>query len=149
MPELLEVRYALSALPPQMSWWNFLPAILLLATVPLSAQTSKPEYLSNSNHMCKATLADGTPYEHWQRIFVTQWNGQTVYAWVEGYYRPGSGEFFGAAQVTQKRDITTSNPISKPQIPVKRPILTPCFCRMVNGQISGLRTEGSLFFTAT
>ena len=30
--------------------------------------------------------------------------------------------FFGAAQVTQKRDITTSNPISKPQIPVKRPI---------------------------
>jgi hypothetical protein len=44
--------------------------------------------------MCKATLADGTPYEHWQRIFVTEWNGQTVYAWVEGYYRPGSGEFF-------------------------------------------------------
>ena len=56
MPELLEVRYALSALPPQMSWWNFLPAILLLATVPLSAQTSKPEYLSNSDRMLQGHI---------------------------------------------------------------------------------------------
>jgi hypothetical protein len=47
--------------------WKLLAALILMA-MPLSAQTSKPEYLSNPNHVCKATLADGTAYEHWQRI---------------------------------------------------------------------------------
>jgi hypothetical protein len=42
--------------------WQLLAAVTLLA-MPMSAQTSQPKYLSDWDHMCKATLADGTKYE--------------------------------------------------------------------------------------
>jgi hypothetical protein len=61
--------------------------------VPLSAQTSEPRYLSHWDHMCKATLADGTKYEVWDRLLVTAWQGKPSYLQVRGLYRPGSGEF--------------------------------------------------------
>jgi hypothetical protein len=43
--------------------------------------------------MCKHTLTDGTPYEVWDRILVTDGKGQTLYVKLSAYYRPGSGEF--------------------------------------------------------
>jgi hypothetical protein len=76
--------------------WKLLSALILTA-MPLSAQTSRPKYLSDSDHMCKATLADGTAYEVWDRVLVTEWDGKPSYLPVRGLYRPGSGSFFGAA----------------------------------------------------
>ena len=67
---------------------------LILMVVPLSAQTSEPRNLSDWDHMCKATLADGRKYEVWDRLLVTEWwNGKPSYLPVRGLYRPGSGEF--------------------------------------------------------
>jgi hypothetical protein len=60
--------------------------------------TFKPTYLSGSDHMCKATLTDGTEYEVWDRLLVTErWNGKPSYLPVRGLYRPGSGEFLWRA----------------------------------------------------
>jgi hypothetical protein len=72
--------------------WKLLSALILTA-MPLSAQTSRPKYLSDSDHMCKATLADGTAYEVWDRVLVAEWDGKPSYLPVRGLYRPGSGEF--------------------------------------------------------
>jgi len=72
--------------------WALLAALIPMA-VPLSAQTSEPRYLSDWDHMCKATLADGTKYEVWDRLLVTAWQGKPSYLQVRGLYRPGSGEF--------------------------------------------------------
>ncbi|HXE34384.1 MAG TPA: hypothetical protein VN087_10765 [Verrucomicrobiae bacterium] len=72
--------------------WKSLAALILMG-VPLNAQTSKPRYLSDWDHMCKATLADGTKYEVWDRLLVTEWQGKPSYLPVRGLYRPGSGEF--------------------------------------------------------
>jgi hypothetical protein len=72
--------------------WKPLAALILMV-VPLSAQTSEPRYLSHWDHMCKATLADGTKYEVWDRLLVTAWQGKPSYLQVRGLYRPGSGEF--------------------------------------------------------
>jgi hypothetical protein len=66
---------------------------LMLMAMSLSAQTSKPKYLSHSDSVCKATLADGTPYEVWDRVFVTEWEGKPSYVPVRALYKPGSGEF--------------------------------------------------------
>src|SRR5260370_504985 len=76
-----------------MSRWNALPLVLLLAALPLSAQSSKARYLRDADHMCRATLADETAYEVWNRVLVTEWEGQPLYVKVQAYYRPGSGEF--------------------------------------------------------
>jgi hypothetical protein len=78
--------------------WKLLSA-LILVVVPLSAQTSEPRYLSDWDHMCKATLADGTKYEVWDRLLVTKWQGKPSYLPVRGLYRPGSGEFLLRASV--------------------------------------------------
>jgi hypothetical protein len=50
--------------------------VLLPMAMPASAQSSKPRFLPDSDRMCKADLADGTPYEVWDRVFVTQSRGQ-------------------------------------------------------------------------
>jgi hypothetical protein len=78
--------------------WKPLAALILMA-VPLSAQTSEPQYLSDWDHMCKATLADGTKYEMWDRLLVTEWQGKPIYLPVRGLYRPRSGEFLLRASV--------------------------------------------------
>jgi hypothetical protein len=44
-------------------------------------------------------LADGTAYEVWDRLLVTEWNGKPSYLPVRGLYRPGSGEFLWRASV--------------------------------------------------
>src|SRR5580658_6428226 len=72
--------------------WALLAALIPMA-VPLSAQTSEPRYLSDWDHMCKATLADGTKYEVWDRLLLTEWQGKPSYLTVRGFYRPRSGEF--------------------------------------------------------
>jgi hypothetical protein len=81
-----------------MGRWKFLAAfvaaVLIVTALPLSAQTSKSGYLSGSDHVCKATLADGTPYEVWDRVLLKEWEGQPLYVKVRAYYRPGSGEIF-------------------------------------------------------
>lgn len=78
--------------------WTLLGVLILMA-VPLNAQTSEPGYLSHWDHMCKATLADGTKYEVWDRLLVTEWQGKPSYLPVRGLYRPGSGEFLLRASV--------------------------------------------------
>jgi hypothetical protein len=78
--------------------WKPLAALILMV-VPLSAQTSEPRYLSDWDHMCKATLADATKYEVWDRLLVTEWQGKPSYLPVRGLYRPGSGEFLWRASV--------------------------------------------------
>lgn len=75
-----------------MSRWTVLVALLLAMVLPLNAQTSKSKYLAAADHMCNATLADGTPYQAWGRIFVTKWKEHPLYVKVRAYYRPGSGE---------------------------------------------------------
>jgi hypothetical protein len=76
--------------------WKLLSALVLTA-VPLSAQTLEPNYLSDWDHMCKATLADGMKYEVWDRLLVVEWQGKPSYLPVRGLYRPGSGEFLWRA----------------------------------------------------
>ena len=71
---------------------TLLGAVMLIA-VPLSAQSSKVRYLRDADHMCSATLTDGTAYEMWKRVLVTEWKGQPLYVRVYAYYKPGSGEF--------------------------------------------------------
>jgi hypothetical protein len=78
--------------------WKSLAALILTA-VPLSAQTSESRYLSDWDHMCKATLADGTKYEVWDRLLVTEWQGKPSYLPVRGLYRPRSGKFLLRASV--------------------------------------------------
>jgi hypothetical protein len=78
--------------------WKLLAALVLMA-VPLSAQTSEPRYLSDWDHMCKATLGDGTKYEVWDRLLVTERQGKPIYLPVRGLYRPRSGEFLWRASV--------------------------------------------------
>src|SRR5882724_2359550 len=70
--------------------WRLLAAVLLAALL-VSGQTGKAKYLSRADHMCKATLANGTRYEAWYRVLVTE--GRTPYVGVRAYYRPDSGEF--------------------------------------------------------
>jgi hypothetical protein len=74
-------------------------AALVVMGVPLSAQTSKPRYLPESDHMCKATMTDGTAYEVRDRLLATELNGKPSYLPVRGLYRPGSGEFLWRASV--------------------------------------------------
>jgi len=76
--------------------WELLAALIVMLA-PLDAQTSKPTYLSDSDHMCKARLTDGTDYEVWDRLLVTESNGKPSYWPVRGLYRPGSGEFLWRA----------------------------------------------------
>jgi len=78
--------------------WKPLAALILMV-VPLSAQMSEPRYVSDWDHMCKATLADGREYEVWDRLLVTEWQGKPSYLPVRGLYRPGSGEFLLRASV--------------------------------------------------
>jgi len=78
--------------------WKSLAALILMV-VPLNAQTFKPKYLSDWDHMCKATLADDTKFEVWDRLLVTEWQGKPSYLPVRGLYRPGSGEFLWRASV--------------------------------------------------
>lgn len=65
----------------------------MLMAVPLSSQSLKVRYLRDADYMCSATLADGTAYEMWKRVLVTEWKGQPLYVTVYAYYKPGSGEF--------------------------------------------------------
>jgi hypothetical protein len=76
-----------------------LPALILL-TLPsaaMPAQTPPPKFLPEYTHMCSENLADGTPYQMWYRVFLTEWKGQKTYVNVRAYYKPGSGEFFWQA----------------------------------------------------
>ena len=66
-----------------MGWREFLTAILMSA-LPLRAQVSRPVYLPEADHVCKAALADGTAYEVWDRVLVTDWQGQPLYALAAG-----------------------------------------------------------------
>lgn len=72
--------------------WKLLGGLMLMA-MPLSAQSSKARYLPVADRMCRATLGDGTAYEVWNHVLVTEWKAQPLYVKVRGYYRPGSGEF--------------------------------------------------------
>jgi hypothetical protein len=55
--------------------WKPLVALMLMA-MPASAQSSKARYLRDADHVCpRATLADGTAYEVWKRVLVTEWEG--------------------------------------------------------------------------
>ena len=72
--------------------WRLSAALMLIA-MPLSAQTSKPKYQSHSDSVCKATLADGTTYEVWDRVLVAEWEGKPSYVPVRALYKPGSGVF--------------------------------------------------------
>jgi hypothetical protein len=76
-----------------MSRWGSLPLALLLLACPICAQSSSARYLRDWDHMCKATLADGTDYEEWQRMLMGEWRGQPLYLKLRAYYKPGSGEF--------------------------------------------------------
>jgi hypothetical protein len=78
--------------------WKLLAALTVLA-VPLSAQTPKPGYLSDSDRMCTATLPGGTTYEVWDRLLLTEWKGKPSYLPLRGLYRPGTGEFLWRASV--------------------------------------------------
>ena len=74
--------------------------VLILLTLPIGpsrAQTASPRFLPEYTHMCNETLADGTHYQRWSRLFVTQWKGQKTYVDVRAYYKLGSGEFFWQA----------------------------------------------------
>lgn len=76
-----------------MNRWSTLALVLLLGAWPLNAQSSNARYLRDADQMCRATLADGTDYEVWKRVFVTEWEGRPLYVKVQAYYKPGSGEF--------------------------------------------------------
>jgi hypothetical protein len=54
--------------------WKLLVALMLMA-MPASAQSSNARYLRDADHVCRATLADGTAYEVWKRVLVTEWEG--------------------------------------------------------------------------
>ena len=75
-----------------MSRWTRL-AVLLAMAMPVSAQMAKGRYLSGMDHVCKAALADGTPYEAWDRVYLTTWEEKPLYVKVRAYYHPGAGEF--------------------------------------------------------
>jgi hypothetical protein len=66
---------------------------VMLTAMPVSAQSLKVRYLHDADQMCKATLTDGTPYEMWKRVLVTERKGQPIYVRVYAYYKPSSGEF--------------------------------------------------------
>ena len=93
--------------------WKLL-ATLILMEVPLSAQTSGPRYLSDWDYMCKATLADGTKYEVWDRLLLTDWQGKPIYLPVRALYRPGSGEFLWRASVGFSDKQHASETMEKP-----------------------------------
>jgi hypothetical protein len=80
-------------------------ALLMLMAMPASAQSSKPRFRSDSDRMCKAALADGTPYEVWHRVLVTEGKGQPPYVGVWAYYRPGSGEFLWNSSGSSKKEV--------------------------------------------
>jgi hypothetical protein len=67
--------------------------MLLAMAMPVSAQMPKGQYLSGMDHVCKAALADGTPYEVWDRVYLTTWEEKPLYVKVRAYYHPGAGEF--------------------------------------------------------
>jgi hypothetical protein len=93
--------------------WKLLAALTLMA-MPLVAQMSKPKYLFDSDHMCKATLADGTAYEVWDPLLVTEWNAKPSYLPVRGLYKPGSGEFLWRASVGFSDKQHASETMEKP-----------------------------------
>jgi hypothetical protein len=71
--------------------WKLVAALMLMA-MPLSGQTLKPKYQPHSDSVCKATLADGTTYEVWDRVVETEWEGKPSYVPVRALYKPGSGK---------------------------------------------------------
>jgi hypothetical protein len=76
-----------------MRWWNVVTVALMLTGFALGAQMdSSPHYLSAADQVCKKALEDGTPYEGWNRVIRTEWDGQPLYVKVRAYYKPGSGE---------------------------------------------------------
>lgn len=68
-----------------MSRWTFLAALLMSMALPLGAQTSKSTHLPDVHRVCKAALADGAPYEVWDRVLETEWEGQRLYVKVRAY----------------------------------------------------------------
>lgn len=81
----------------------------------LSAQSSKPRYLSAPDNMCKAALADSTAYEVWDRLLVTEWNGKPSYLPVRGLHGPGSGEFLWRASVGSSDQEHSMKMMGRPQ----------------------------------
>jgi hypothetical protein len=95
---------------------NFAAVAMMLVGLPLGAQTSKPaHYLSKADHRCRATLADGTPYEAWNRVIATEWDGQPLYVKVRAYYKPGSGELLwrstGLSEKAYRGDLQGTSPM--------------------------------------
>jgi len=122
-----------------MSRWSFLP-VLLLMTMPVNGQTPPASFLPHADHMCKATLADGTKYEVWDRILVTEWNGKPSYVPARALYQPGSGEFFWRSNigfVDKEHAIdVTEHPKNGAACPQTINI-TSCYCKTGNGWIFG------------
>jgi hypothetical protein len=94
--------------------WKLLGALMLMA-MPLSAQTSKPKYQPHSNSVCKATLADGTTYEVWDRVLVAEWEGKPSYVPVRALYKPGSGVFLWHWSLGFSDMASASEMMDKPQ----------------------------------
>jgi hypothetical protein len=94
--------------------WKLLAALTLMA-MPLSAQMSEPKYLSDLDHKCTSTLADGTAYEVWDRVLATEWDGKPSYLPVRALYRPGSGEFLWRCSLGFSDKEHASEMMEKPQ----------------------------------
>jgi len=81
----------------------------MVMAMPVSAQSSKARYLRDADHMCRATLGDGTAYEVWNRVLVTEWKAQPLYVKVWGYYRPvRETSFRGTPAVFPSMDMLAS-----------------------------------------
>jgi hypothetical protein len=108
--------------------WKLLAALLLMA-MPLSAQSSKARYLLDADRRCRATLGDGTTYEVWNCVLLTEWEARPLYVKVRAYYRPDSGEFLswntgGLSEHGHASELKENPP--KAGLPVNCPIITSC-----------------------
>jgi hypothetical protein len=88
--------------------WKLLAALLLMA-MPLSAQSSKARYLLDADRRCRATLGDGTTYEVWNRVLLTEWEAQPLYVKVRRTTGPIRASFFrGTPAVSPSMDMPAS-----------------------------------------
>jgi hypothetical protein len=70
-------------------------AICLASSPNLPIQTRSPKatFLEGSLQVCEAKLPDGTNYYVYGRALKARWKGEDVYADLQAYYMPSSGEF--------------------------------------------------------
>jgi hypothetical protein len=97
--------------------------MLLTMAMPVSAQMPKGRYLAGMDHVCKAALADGAPYEVWDRVYLTTWEEKPLYLKVRAYYHPGAGEFLWLSTGLQNTVFPkTENTRARPPLHVKSPV---------------------------